>query len=123
MKKTPSRKPTQKPKGAASRAVGRVTPKERDEIQALFERKNGLTELVQMLQQNGGLDNNAALYEKVVADLGRTSVRSQAWWSEKAKAYGWKVVAGGHWTINFETCEIRLDGKAYRHEIQSAQAD
>ena len=34
--------------------VGQVTPEERDEIQKLFERKNGLTELAKILTVKNG---------------------------------------------------------------------
>ena len=34
--------------------VGQVTPEERDEIQKLFERKNGLTELAKILTADNG---------------------------------------------------------------------
>lgn len=89
--------------------VGKVSAKERDEIQALFERRNGLVELVQSLAANGdGLLGNTAFYEKVVADLGRTTVRSRQWWEAKAKAYHWPGKPGWQWTIDFDTCQIFL---------------
>ena len=89
--------------------VGRVSPRERDEIQALFERRNGLVELVQSLATNGsGMLENNAFYEKVVADLGRTTTRSRQWWDAKAKAYHWRGKPGWQWAINFDTCQISL---------------
>ncbi len=109
-KKMPKKKKQAAPKTAAARApeiVGRVTPQERDEIQALYERKNGLNELVLSLQDSELL-NNPHFYEKIVADLGRTTTRSADWWNEKAKLYGWKNAPGGHWTIDFDSCDILL---------------
>ncbi len=105
-------KKTAKPKAkpvapAASLVVGKVSPRERDEVQALFERKNGLLELVQSLTGTGMLDNKA-FYEKVVADLGRTTTRSRKWWDDKAKAYGWPNKPGWHWSIDFDTCQISM---------------
>ena len=104
----------QKPKKAPEAreetvVVGKVSPKERDEMQALFERKNGLLELIQSLSANGSnmLDNNA-FYEKVVADLGRTTTRSRKWWDDKAKAYRWPGKPGWQWRIDFETCQISM---------------
>ena len=47
------------------KVVGQVTPEERTEIQALFERKNGLAELAKIVSA----DNNE-LYEKLVKDIG-----------------------------------------------------
>ena len=54
--------------------VGQVTPEERAEIQALFERKNGLAELAKILTAD-----NVELYEKLVKDLGETSTKFQRW--------------------------------------------
>lgn len=109
MKKPPSKRPVKKTDVTAPRVVGRVTAKERDEIQKLYERKNGLNELVVMFQQNGGLENNKALYEKLVADMGQTTTAMQKWWSDKSKAYAWENIPGGHWSIDFDTCEIVLN--------------
>jgi len=53
--------------------VGQVSPEEKDEILALFERRNGLNELAKIA------GNDVNLYEKVVADLGSTSVKFQSW--------------------------------------------
>jgi CXXX repeat modification system protein len=94
---------------ARDEMVGRVSPKERDEIQTLFERKNGLIELVQSLAANGSsmLENNT-FYEKVVADLGRTTTRARQWWDTKAKAYRWTSRPGWQWSIDFNTCQIFL---------------
>lgn len=90
------------------RVVGRITPKERDEIQLLFERRNGLNALVLSLQESSTILANEAFYEKLVADMGRTTTRFQKWWDDKAALYGWESVPGLHWTVDFETCEIRL---------------
>ena len=46
--------------------VGKVTVEEKNEIQLLFERRNGLTELAKILSAD-----NAELYEKLVKDIGR----------------------------------------------------
>ena len=83
--------------------VGQVTPEERDEIQALFERKNGLTELAKILTADNG-----ERYEKLVKDMGETGTRFQKWWDDKAKQYGWESHPKGNWEINFQTCEINL---------------
>lgn len=90
------------------RVVGRITPKERDEIQVLFERKNGLNALVASLQQNSTILANEAFYEKLVADMGRTTTKFQKWWDDKAAFYGWQGLPGHRWSVNFETCEVIL---------------
>lgn len=86
-----------------NKLVGQVTPEERDEIQTLFERRNGLNELSQILTVE-----NEALYEKLVKDLGETGAKFQNWWNRMAEKYNWESVEGGNWEINFETCEIYL---------------
>ena len=83
--------------------VGQVTVEEKNEIQTLFERRNGLSELAKILTPD-----NAELYEKLVKDMGETSTKFQRWWDEKAQKYSWESVANGNWEINFDTCEIFL---------------
>ena len=83
--------------------VGQVTPEERDEIQTLFERKNGLTELAKILTADNG-----ELYEKLVKDMGETGTKFQLWWEEKAQKYGWESHPKGNWEIDFQTCDITL---------------
>jgi len=83
--------------------VGKVSTQERDEIKALFERKNGLAELFKIVDTN-----NEVLYEKMIKDMGETSSRFQSWWDTMSKKYKWKSKENGHWEINFDTCEILL---------------
>lgn len=83
--------------------IGRVTEEEKNEVQALFERRNGLNELSQILTVE-----NEALYEKLVKDLGETGTKFQNWWDRMGEKYNWESVEGGNWEINFETCEIYL---------------
>lgn len=83
--------------------VGQVTQEEKNEIQTLFERRNGLNELAKIVTAD-----NADLYEKLVRDLGETSTKFQNWWDRMARKYEWESVEGGNWEINFETCEIFL---------------
>lgn len=83
--------------------VGIVTEEERNEIQTLFERRNGLNELAKILTPE-----NENLYEKLVKDMGDTSIKFQNWWSSMNEKYLWEGTEKGHWEINFETCEIYL---------------
>ena len=83
--------------------VGQVTPEERNEIQTLFERRNGLNELAKILTAD-----NAELYEKLVKDMGETGRKFQNWWDRMAEKYKWESAEGGNWEINFDTCEILL---------------
>jgi len=83
--------------------VGRVTQEECKEIQTLFERKNGLTELARIVTAD-----NVELYEKLVRDLGETSTKFQSWWDSMGKKYKWESAENGNWEINFQTNEITL---------------
>lgn len=83
--------------------IGRVTEAERDEIQSIYERRNGLSELAKILTPS-----DEELYEKLVKDMGETSGRFQNWWDRMSSQYGWESTPDGHWEINFESCTIYL---------------
>ena len=85
------------------KTIGRVTEAERDEIQRLFERRNGLNELGKILTAD-----NSELYERLVKDMGETSSRFQGWWDSMATKYSWEGREDGNWEINFDSCEILL---------------
>lgn len=84
--------------------IGTVSPDEMKEIKALYERRNGLNELAKILTAD-----NVELYEKLVKDLGETSLKYQDWWDHMSAKYGWESREGGNWQINFDTCEIYLN--------------
>ena len=90
---------------AIRKVVGQVTIEERNEIQQLFERRNGLNELAKILTAD-----NHELYEKLVKDMGETGTKFQSWWDRMGEKYQWESIEGGNWEINFETCEIYLVG-------------
>ena len=90
---------------AIRKVVGQVTIEERNEIQQLFERRNGLNELAKILTAD-----NHELYEKLVKDMGETGTKFQSWWERMGEKYQWESIEGGNWEINFETCEIYLVG-------------
>lgn len=85
------------------KTIGQVTPEERNEIQALFERRNGLNELAKIVTAD-----SEELYEKLVKDMGETGTKFQAWWNRMADKYQWESIDDGHWEINFDTCDIYL---------------
>lgn len=85
------------------KTVGRVTEEEKNEIQALFERRNGLNELAKILSPD-----NAELYERLVIDLGETTTKFQQWWDDMSSKYQWEATENGNWEINFQTNEIIL---------------
>lgn len=83
--------------------IGQVTGSERDEIQSLFERKNGLNELAKILTAD-----NSELYERLVKDLSETSSKFQNWWDNTSKKYQWESTENGNWEIDFNDCSIYL---------------
>ena len=85
------------------KSIGKVTEDEKNEVMALFERRNGLNELAKILTIE-----NDELYEKLVKDMGETGIRFQDWWNRMSQKYNWESAEGGNWEINFETCEIYL---------------
>ena len=85
------------------KSIGFVSPDERDVIQKLYERKNALKELAQIISVD-----NTGLYEKLVQDIGETTTRFQQWWDDMARKYSWESTIGGSWEIDFDTCEIYL---------------
>ncbi len=85
------------------KVVGSVTVEEKNEIQALFERRNGLNELAKILT----VENNE-LYEKLIKDMGETGTKFQSWWSRMSSKYQWESVDGWNWEIDFDTCNIYL---------------
>ena len=83
--------------------VGYVTIEEKNQIEALFERRNGLEELARILP-----NSNPELYERVVKDLGETCTKFQNWWNEMSTKYQWESTPEGNWEISFDKCEIYL---------------
>ena len=85
------------------KSVGYVTEEEKNEIQTLFERRNGLNELAKIVTAD-----NTVLYEKLVKDMGETSTKFQDWWDRMSQKYQWESAENGNWEINVDTCEIIL---------------
>jgi CXXX repeat modification system protein len=85
------------------KVISQVTESERDEILSLHERQNGLNELAKILTSD-----NSELYERLVKDLGETSVKAQNWWDKNADKYQWESAENGNWEIDFDTCKIYL---------------
>ena len=78
--------------------VGQVTVEEKNEIQTLFERRNGLNELAKILTAD-----NDALYQKLIKDMGDTGSKFHGWWDRMAQKYQWEKTENGRWQINYET--------------------
>ena len=87
---------------AMKKIVGKVTEQEKNEILALFERRNGLNELAKIV--NG----DDVMYERLIADMGATGTKFQKWWDSMAVRYQWESTEKGYWEIDFNTCDIYL---------------
>lgn len=83
--------------------IGKVTEDEKNQIQVLFERRNGLNELAKIVSAD-----NELLYEKLVKDLGETNTKFHDWWSRMADQYHWETSDNATWEIDFVTNEIYL---------------
>jgi len=86
--------------------VGQVNAEERDEMKALFERKNALVELIKTLADAAPM--NETLYEKVIADLGKVTTRSSQWWASMSRNNQWESAPDGSWEIDFDDGSIYL---------------
>ncbi|MDE7180842.1 MAG: CXXX repeat peptide modification system protein [Muribaculaceae bacterium] len=83
--------------------VGSVSTEERNEIQMLFERRNGLNELAKILTPD-----NEELYERLIRDMGVTSSKFQNWWDRMYEKYNWESTPEGNWEIDFNDGRIYL---------------
>ena len=89
--------------------VGTVTEEEKKEIEKLFERKLALNELLFTVNSPVlSSEEKDGLYEKVVADLGKTKKLFDEWWMEMSQKYSWKAAGKAKWSIDFNTNEIFL---------------
>jgi CXXX repeat modification system protein len=93
--------------------VGSVTPEERDAIQKIHYRRLALYDLIHFLndrcRETESLDEN--LYQRIVRDLSRANAEFESWWRAKASEYKWKKIPNGHWSVDFDTCEVILELK------------
>jgi CXXX repeat modification system protein len=87
--------------------LGKVTAKEKDEIRALFERRNALMELLRVLP---GLEKTEAdyLYEKLIKDFSQVNAQYHEWWQKVSQEYQWENTEGMQWEVEFDTCTVFL---------------
>jgi CXXX repeat modification system protein len=91
------------------KVLGSVSFQERDEIRALFERKNGLTELFRSLAGLSKAELDASpLYERIVHDMGDVTLRFQKWWDTTSRKHSWENIPGYKWEIDFDSCTVSL---------------
>lgn len=67
-------------------------------IESLFEKRLALENLVKIVEPS-----NTELYEKVVADYGKTMRQFQGWWTTMSTQHQWP---GMNWWVNFETQQV-----------------
>lgn len=85
--------------------VGEVSEEEKNNVRALYERKNGLIELSKIM---GITDSNKPQYEKLVTDIVEASINFQHWWDEMSMKYQWENASDGNWEIDFHTNKVYL---------------
>ena len=92
------------------RIIGSVTDEEKDQIESLYERKNGLVELMYSLNQNTLLseESKSSIYDKLASDMGKNEVAFDKWWSDMQEKYHWISPEGYSYFIDFLTNEIML---------------
>ena len=90
--------------------VGKVSFEERDQIKALYNRKNALIELFKTLSEDK-VTTGSNLYEKLIADMAETSSKFNGWWDRMGKKYGWESAEGSSWEIDFDSADIFLAEK------------
>ena len=92
------------------RVIGTVTVEEKKQIENLFERKNGLGELLLIISGNNLLDEETKnnTYEKVIVDMGKTKTAFDKWWTDMQNKYQWPNINGYSYHIDFVTNEIIL---------------
>ena len=75
-----------------------LTEDERDEIEALYEKRIALENLARSMDPN-----NDAIYEKLFAEYQKTLTAFRTWWQEKSTQYQWR---GENWRIDFLTKSV-----------------
>lgn len=81
--------------------VGKVTEKEKRDIEILHEKNIALRNLMKM-------DLNPEEKKKVNDEMCVVNEAMGNWWESKSKKYGWASKPDGEWQIIFATCEILL---------------
>lgn len=82
--------------------IGEVSISEKDEIQFLFERKNGLLELAKVIQPED------AIYDRLIEDISSITAKYHNWWDRMSTKYKWELVDNSNWRIDFDTCRVYL---------------
>lgn len=82
-----------------SKIIWDLSEADKDEIQALYEKKIALENLTKTVD----MVNNEALYQKLIKDYGKTLIEFETWWSEISKKYQWE---GSNWRIDFRNSQV-----------------
>lgn len=87
--------------------IGKISEKDANELQNVFERKTALESLLSISTDNPLLINEK-VYEKFIKDYRLTCESLQHKWGEIGKKYALKRAENGTWTIDFNHNEIYL---------------
>lgn len=93
----------------SKKLIAKISESERDEIRSLFERKGSLIELFKTFDGEENEQSNK-LFNKVVNELSITNRAYNDWFASKAKEHNWEDIPGKSWQIDFETCDVFLEG-------------
>lgn len=97
----------EKKKATSQVPIGSVSPGERDLIQALYLKKQGLGELFVSISRISDDDVKASrLYERLVEDMSTVAEEFQQWWDGMSKKYEWPRREDTTLRIDFDSCAI-----------------
>lgn len=82
-------------------AIWTLSEEDFEEISNLFEKKLALENLARIMDPT-----NQELYNKVIADYGKTMRDFMDWWKVTSKKYNWE---GNSWRLNFKEKQIVLN--------------
>lgn len=89
--------------------IAKISEAERDEIRSLYERKGSLIELFKTFDGEDNEQSNK-LFNKVVNELSVTSRAYNEWFASKSIEHNWENIPGASWQIDFNTCDVYLEG-------------
>lgn len=84
-------------------AIWTLSEEDFEEITNLYEKKLALENLAKILGST-----NQELYNKVIADYGKTMREFSDWWRTNSMKYNWE---GNNWRVDFINKQIMLVGE------------
>lgn len=91
-----------------------VTEKEKLKILSIFERLNGLEELLSMINVTDIIIENKESYmEKIQKDINNTQTKYHNWWNNVASKYKLDILKGNRYMFDFDSNIIKLPVEIY----------